>query len=88
MAKTRSRLARISSCTSRGIRSQTSSAPCGLFSSTVAPGRATESTSIRSSSENWWQATKSACSMRYDERIGRSARRRWETVTAPDFLES
>ena len=50
--------------TSSGRWSHTSSAGYGALSSTVAPGRAVPSTLMRSSSPNWWQATKSAFSIR------------------------
>ena len=53
-----------SRCTSIGNWSHTSSAGHGLFSRNVAPGRANSSTFIFSSRPNWWQATKSASSIR------------------------
>ncbi len=43
----------IACCTSRGSLSQTSSAPYGLFSRKVAPGRASSSTSSFSMNSNW-----------------------------------
>ena len=51
-------------CTSSGSRSHTSSAGYGQLSRNVAPGLARASTGIFSSRPNWWQATKSASSMR------------------------
>ncbi len=75
-------------CTRSGRWSHTSSAAYGLLSSTVAPGRACASTSTRESRPNWWQATKSASSMRYDDRIGSGPNRRCDTVIEPDFFES
>ena len=50
--------------------------------------RVTSRTLIFSSRPNWWQATKSAPSIRYVERIGSGPNRRCETVTDPDFFES
>ena len=44
--------------------------------------------SYRSRNENWWQATKFARLIRYDERILRGPKRRCEMVTAPAFFES
>ena len=71
-----------------GRCSQTSSGPYGALSRKVAPSAATSSTSIFSSRPNWWQATKPALSIRYDEPIGRGPKRRCDTVTEPDFFES
>ena len=72
----------------RGRWSQTSPGPYGLFSRKTAPGSASRSTSSRSRNENWWQATKVARLIRYGARIGRGPKRRCDTVTEPDFLES
>ena len=49
---------------------------------------AMSSTSVRSRKPHWWQATKLAWRIRYEERIGRGLNRRCETVVEPDFLES
>jgi hypothetical protein len=57
-------LSRISRCTSMGKWSHTSSGAKGEFSRNVAPGRAYGSTFSCSSRPNWWQATKSAPSIR------------------------
>ena len=43
---------------------------------------------MRSRSPNWWQATKSAFSTRYVERIGSGPNLRCDTVMEPDFFES
>jgi len=43
---------------------------------------------MRRRRSNWWHATNCALSMRYDDRIGRGPKRRWETVVEPDFFES
>ena len=62
--------------------------PNGELSRNVAPGLACSSTLSFSSRPNWWQATKSAPSIRYVERIGSGPNRRCDTVTDPDFFES
>ncbi len=87
-AKRRTRRAIACSWTSRGRRSQSSSGPYGALRRTVAPSRARPRMSCRLRSSNWWQATKPARRTRYADRMGRGEKRRWETVTAPDFLES
>ena len=75
-------------CTSIGILSQTSPLSKGEQRRKVAPSLALESMSYFSRNEKLWQATKSAWSIRYGERIGRLPKRRWEVVTLPAFFES
>jgi len=73
---------------SAGRCSQTSSGPYGLLSRNVAPCFACSRTLTLWSRPNWWQATKSASSTRYVERICLGPNRRWDEVTEPDFLLS
>ncbi len=74
--------------TAPGRCSQTSSGPYGELSRNVAPCLAYSSTLVLASIPNWWQATKSASSTRYVERMASGPKRRCETVIEPDFLES
>jgi len=78
----------ICSCTSRGSWPHTCSGPKMELSRKVAPGTAYSTISNFSRKPNWWQATKLALVTRYCERMGRGPKRRWLTVTEPDFLES
>ena len=52
------------------------------------PCAAYSSMSYFSRKPNWWQATKLAFLIRYEERIGPGPKRRCEIVIAPDFFES
>ncbi len=88
ITKRRSFLSTIWRCAVRGRWSHTFSGPYGLFSRKTAPGSASRRTSRRSRNENWWQATNVARLIRYGARIGRGPKRRCDTVSEPDFLES
>ncbi len=72
----------------RGRRDQTSSALYGVLSRKMPPGFSRSAIWYLSINCSWWQPTKSACEIRYDERIGFSLTRRCETVRPPAFFES